>query len=462
LCELKRRTFLKAVALGLSPALALAMARRVGAAPGPRPSRLLVAFFPNGVPPEHYTPRGAGGDFDLQVGEAILAPFEAYKKNLNVYLGLQIGGGEENHDAIAQMLLPGREQGTSFEHVIAKALGVVPVLLGAVPMKSAGDQVSAGAKNVIFRDGDWVRSNENPLKAAAELPGAARPSGLSTAAPAAADDALFRDQVLALTEGELEHMRGELARLTSEKDKLSLHLDAIAQLKARPTVPSAVDCGAAPVLPFVDALRAPSKDGADRDFFFSEANLDAIYSAQLEVAAQALVCGSARVVGLQVSYGVSEHVWSFVPGALAGDQFHGTLSHGDGSKPEIRARFARTKRWLFERFEERVLRVLDRPDPLDPSHTVLDNTLIFLCSELADGSMHNTNTKTMYLGNGQTTVSTQLPLITLGGAAGALRTGQLLSFDNRPHVDLLTTFCAAMGARGSDFGPFATIAELAP
>jgi hypothetical protein len=457
--ELKRRTFLKAVGLGCSAPLALSMARRVEAAPSARPARLLVAFFPNGVPPEHFTPLGSGSDFDLRAGEAVLAPFERYKQSLNVYLGMQIGGGEENHDAISQLLLPGREQGRSFEHVVASALGVRPILLGAVPMKSAGDQVSSGAKNVIFRDGDWVRSDENPIRAAAALLGQAPIIAAQTGSPSD-DDAAFREQVLALTEGELERLQRELAQLTTERGKLALHLQAVSELRASSKNADSIMCSAAPSLPFVDALRGPSRAGADQDFFFSESNLEAIYLAQLEVAAQALVCGSARVVGLQVSYGVSENVWSFVPGTQSGDQFHGTLSHGDGSKPEIRARFARSKRWLNERFEERVRRLLDQPDPLDPAHSVLDNTLVFLCSELADGSMHNTNTKTMYLGNDQTTISTQLPFVSLGGAAGALRTGRVWTFDNRRHVDLLMTFCQLLGARGSDFGAFTPIAEL--
>jgi hypothetical protein len=452
--ELHRRVFLKAIGLGIGVPLAASMASRVGAlAPG-RPARLMVLYHPDGVPPEHYTPLGRGGDFDLQVGEAVLGPFDAYKASLNVLLGLQIGGGEENHEAISQLLLPGRETGRSFEQVIARALDTRALLLGAVPLKSVGEQFNAGAKNALFRDADWIRTEVNPVRAAASL------FGKRAAVPS---EAQFRQQVLALGERELEAMHKELSRLSSERSKLSIHLESIRQHKAsvaRPPQPMAAQGCAAADMPALDALRALTHDGADTDFFHTEANMPLIYPAQLEVAAQALLCGSARVVGLQVAYGVSEAPWSFLPGFAQSDQLHGTLSHGDGSKPEIRARFAKAKRWLMQGLEEKVLRVLNQPDPLDPAHSVLDNTLILVCSELADGAMHNTNTKPMYIDNGRTMIQTQLPMFTLGGGAGALALGGVQEFGNRPHTDLLMTLCELFGARGSDFGSFQTIREL--
>jgi hypothetical protein len=460
--ELQRRVFLKALGLGLTAPLAAAFARRVLAAPSPRPARLMVVYFPDGVPPEHYTPKGAVDSFDLNVGEAVLGPLEPYKKQLNVLLGLKIGGGEENHESISQLLLPGREVGTSFEQIVAKSLGSPALLLGAVPLKSVGEQFNAGAKNALFRDGDWIRTQVNPIRAADSLFGA--PLGGAAPAPAAPPtDAAFRQQVLAMTEGELETLSTEVHKLTIEQNKLSIHLDAVRQLKAKSGKPmqmqvAAAGCGGA--MPSVDALRDLTHGGMDTDFFYTESNLPKIYPAQLEVAAQALLCGSARVVGLQVSYGVSEAVWSFLPGFLSSDQFHGTLSHADGSKLEIRARFAKAKRWLLQGLVDKVVTTLDQPDPLDPGHTVLDNTIIYVCSELADGAMHNTNTKTMYIDNGKTMIDTQLPMITIGGGAGAMQTGRVWSFGNRPHTDLMMTLCEVMGARGSDFGAFQSISEL--
>jgi hypothetical protein len=454
--EVQRRVFLKALAIGLSAPLAAACARSALAAPASRPGRLVVLYFPDGVPPEHYTPRGLGDQFDLQVGEAVLGPLEDYKRQLNVLLGVQIGGGEENHESISQLLLPAREQGRSFEQVVAQSLGSQALLLGAVPLKSVGEQFNSGAKNALFRDGDWIRTEVNPVRAVDALFG----SGVASAAMSGEAD--FRRAALALTESEVTALSGELKRLTREQTKLSVHLDALRTLRrarsAAPAVAAAIGCST--TLPSVAALSAKTNGGRDTEFFYTESNLPQIYSAQLEVAAQALLCGRSRVAGLQFSYGVSENVWSFLPGFQSGDQYHGTLSHGDGSKPEIRARFAKAKRWMLQLLVDKLVRTLDQPDPLDPAHSVLDNSLIYVCSELADGAMHNTNQKPMYIDNGRTMIDTQLPLFTLGGAAGALQTGRVWSFGNRPHTDLLMTFCELMGARGSDFGAFKSITEL--
>ncbi len=451
--QLRRRTFMKAVGLGISVPLAASIAKRVGAAPPGRPRRLMVVYFPDGVPPEHYTPRGSRDDFDLQVGEAVLAPLAGYQNKLNVLNGLQIGGGDENHESIAQLLLPGKEQGRSFEQVIAKALDTQALLLGVVPMKSAGEQFNSGAKNVIFRDGDWIRTEASPVRAAERLFG-----GAGAAPFAAGSDAAFRAKVLALGEGEVERLQREVKHLTSEHDKLAIHLDAIRTLKASSARPRAtMSCSDAPPMPAVSALAAES----DPSFWYSEVNIPKIYPAQLQVAANALVCGSARVVGLQVSYGVSEAVWSFLPGFQSSDQFHGTLSHADGSKPEIRSRFAKAKRWLVQGLADHVLAALDQPDPEDPGRSVLDNTLIVVTSELADGAMHNTNTKPMYIDNGRTMIDTQLPWITIGGGSGTIATGRMYALGNRPHADFLMTVCELMGARGSDFGAFTRIGELA-
>ena len=57
------------------------------------------------------------------------------------------------------------------------------------------------------------------------------------------------------------------------------------------------------MLPAVEAVRTasagqPSMPGSANDWFYQEANFRAIFQAQLQVAAQALVCNAAQVVGV--------------------------------------------------------------------------------------------------------------------------------------------------------------------
>jgi hypothetical protein len=115
-----------------------------------------------------------------------------------------------------------------------------------------------------------------------------------------------------------------------------------------------------------------------------------------------------------------------------------------------RAEFARVQQWIYTQLEEQVLRPLRAaPDPLDPGHKVLDNTLVYVCSEIADGNEHNCRKAIMEIG--ATKITTQLPLMLIGGGGGAVNTGQVLDFENRTHKDLLAAICAAMGVPGANF-----------
>jgi hypothetical protein len=127
---------------------------------------------------------------------------------------------------------------------------------------------------------------------------------------------------------------------------------------------------------------------------------------------------------------------------------HDPISH---SRDEAgRAEFARVQQWIYGQFEQQVLRPLRAaPDPLDPGHNVLDNTLIYICSEIADGNEHNCGKQIMELG--ATKVTTNLPTMLIGGGGGAVATGQVVDFENRSHKDLLAAICASMGAPGANF-----------
>jgi len=95
-------------------------------------------------------------------------------------------------------------------------------------------------------------------------------------------------------------------------------------------------------------------------------------------------------------------------------------------------------------------------DPAAPGTKVLDNTLIYLFSEIGDGMGHLRISDILYP---QTPAS--LPLVTIGKCAGAIKTGQVVqhpiavqemaSMVNRPAVDLYLTLARAMGAANVTF-----------
>jgi hypothetical protein len=436
--RLKRRTFLAAAGLGVAAPLAHKMASLAGAAPGPRVTRLLALYVPHGAPVEHFEPAGQGTDFSFAAsgGVKIFEPWQAYRSKIVMLRGIQYKD-HTNHVAIAAALTNGPRK--SLLHVVAEGLQVQPITLGALPYP----ELAFGPENQLFHDGtDWVRPETNPVRAASALLPATDSGPVS-------GDADFRRRTLSLTIAEIEALRKQIAGLTSEDNKLAVHLEAVQALKeGGGALPTSGDCKTPGTLPALEAVTKESNNGVEASYFFQKANFPRIYEAQLEVAGQALLCGSARVIGIQALWANAQVNFGFM--GVPKDH-HDPISHSRNVTG--REEFANCQRWFAEKVTETILRVLDQPDPLDsdPTRTVLDNTLIYWFSEIGDGNEHNSEKRRMWLYTGE--IDIYLPLFVIGGAGGYLKTGQLLDFENRAHADLLMTLCAAMGVYTTDFGP---------
>ncbi len=434
LLELQRRTFLAALGLGIAAPLALRMSRLALAQSGPRPVRLLVLYVPHGCPAEHFDPVTSGGAFDLMAnGVGGWSVFEPYRTSLNLVRGIGMADGASNHVAIRAALTGFNEGGSvdSIDYVIAKKLGVTPHVIGAIPYrKSEGWSVDS---HLIRHGGAWVRPMENPVDAADEL---LKGLGSGQAGP---DESLFEAEALALTAKQVERLSKSVTGLTSEENKLKIHLEALQGIKAggdgAPT-----SCTIRPALPAVAAFGAG--DPLDENLFAK------ILDAQLEVAANAMICGTGRVITLQCLWVNSNLRMDFPGGPNIPKEHHIALSHEGMPRPD----YALAQQWIFGRLAEKLLKPLLTPDPADPTHSVLDNSIVYITTEVSDGTNHNSDA-------GETWVSgqpmyTYLPQMLIGGGGGYLKQGgQALKVDdNRPHTDVLATLADAMGATVTDIG----------
>lgn len=420
---LGRRVFMKALSLGIAAPLALRMGGMAIAGPSPVPVRLFVFFVPHGQPVEHFEPFGSGSDF--LAGSDILAPIAPFKSYVNVVRGLSMNGAE-GHGAIRSALtgaLDG-EGADSIDYTIAQSLGLDTHALGAIPYDRP---VGFGWDSFLVKHGSWVRPTEDPSVAAAELLGGAAPAD-----PNQLDESAFRKETLSLTERQLERMHGALNGLTREQSKLSLHIDAVRALKASGDRPVVNGCGAQPVLSAVDALK-----GAD---VLAYENFGRVVDAHLEVAANAMVCGTSRVITMQSLWSNSALTFDFPGGPGIARAHHDPLSHSWDAPG--RADFARCQRWFYERIAEKLLRVLDQPDPLDPGNTVLHNSMIYVCSEVADGANHNSTASEIWFGSEQRL--TYLPAVLIGRGGGYLAQKEVVTV-SRLHTDLLATLAQGMG-----------------
>jgi len=430
LAQLRRRTFLAALGLGIGAPFAAKMARMAGAAPGPRPTRLFIMYIPHGFPIEHFDPMTANGDFNLSAnGIGGLAPLAPYQKYVTAVRGIGMADHASNHPAIRAALTGFSEGGTvdSIDYVIGQQLGVTAHVLGAVPYsKTEGFSVDS---HLIKHGGAWVRATESPVDATADLFASLKPTG----GPVTIDESAFQSESVALTSKQIDRMRKRVAGLSSEDNKLAIHLQALQGLVGADNT-GVKACTARPSLPSVDAT-ATIDPLADSQFA-------KVLAGHLEASAQAMLCGAARVITLQCLWVNSNMLMSFPGGPGIPAEHHIGLSHAGLPRDA----YARAQQWFFQQVADKMLSVLAQPDPADPGNTVLDNSLIYVTTEVSDGGNHNSDAGQTYIFGKPT--YTYLPQILIGGAGGYLKPGGRIVqvTDNRPHTDMLATIADSMGA----------------
>jgi hypothetical protein len=494
---LERRLFLKAMGLGLAAPVALKLAHSATAASMGAPKRFLVMYLPHGIPEEHFNPRMSGSGTDPKqfaldmTNESILGPLEPYKKWVNVYQGFQYPGEYGTHEGIVNILSGANTGDTTtpritVEHVIAKGLGVQPLILGACSHTT----YAIDLHGMLFWDGSSaIDPQKNPAAAFDKLFG----GQTTTPSPTQSADDQLRSAMLDLTTAELTDLKTSVSSLTSESSKLQSHLDAIAALKTGGGSggnSGKSSCTTKPNLPTVEKVRQASAglvldSSHSNDYFYQEGNFRTIFQAQLELVAQALTCNAAQVIGLMPMYATAEFDFSFVGGSLGGCNgwsHHSGLSHTgaqqvssaqynspitiDNVKPDTRAAFGRAQRWFFEQLTTNVISVLaTTPDPAaSDGSMVLDNTVIYVTSEIGESQNHWRASELFY-----PQTPAYLPMVSIGGAGGGLVSGQVFTLpitsdkagpQTRPAVDVYATLAKAMGVTATFPGSTGTLAGV--
>ncbi|MCH2111051.1 MAG: DUF1552 domain-containing protein [Polyangiaceae bacterium] len=461
-----RRLFLQALGVGLSAPVAARLVRSASAAPTGAPQRFMLFYMPHGVATEHFAPKvNDDGSFTLaDSGVSILGPLEPYKNLVNIYQGFNYPGAN-THEGIVKFLsnYTGNDtddQGsrTSIEHYLGNELGTGTLALGAIPHRPWG--IDFDGK--LMWDGQFVVPQNNPLKAYDEV------FGSWDAAPAedSTQDVLFQS-LLNLNEGDISRLQGELQGLTRAQTKLQTHLEAVQALRSSSSSAN-LSCTMAPTIEAVEALRSVA--GSSEMWFLEENNFEVIFRAHLELAAHAMICNARPVTALQSLYANCEIDFGFAANhlGLASDSnvnlargHHNGLSHttfqisSGNIDLQVRADFAWAQRYFVQMLVDHVITKLDVEDPAAPGSTVLENTTILLCSEVGDGANHTSATNEL-LNGPPPGLTSHLALATIGGAAGALRTGQVLNYNDgsgtdRPAGDLWLTIAQAMGISATEF-----------
>ena len=430
----------RSLLVGLGSSLLLtALARRVfsdGTLPPPK--RLILLLQNNGTQQASFWP---GATFSSPILQPLLDdPRIAARTSLvkGIFLPRDANGtnGNEHDMGFARMFtgeklksVGGRPWGggPSVDQLVARAWGVESLTLA----------VLASSVEPLPKPGfDHRRSFSYVGPAAHKLPtldplDAYSRLFVDTKGPNDADarrKLLLRKSALDAVVGNLTEARSELGR--DRTAILDLHLSAVRDLELR-LARSRDGAGA----------RCLYKPGMPRDFHATpellvddESAIPELMTDMLDLIASAIGCGATRVATLQMGFGGGK--WKFAWEGI-NLELHGELAHKDtsdaGSSPENTARLVKANRYYVSQVAYLAKRLDAMPEG---DGTVLDHTLVVWANELGRGDHDLSN----------------LPIVLIGGAGGALPRGRLVDVGPQTFQRMGCTVLRAMGIDAAGFG----------
>ena len=432
---MRRRQFLSrlAAAAAASPVLGL-LGRAVGAPLAGQARNVIIFYYPDGIPGKSqdgegslWTPSASGGNVVLS---PVLEGLGDGKKDCVFVNGLTMGPTDSgSHPGGAKKLLTGVDggNGISVDRYLAGTLGAG----SPHPMLYLGVQANvnnaSGDKHISYVSaGVTVTPQDNPLAAYASLFGGSAPAAGAPVGPDPNDVSVI-DGVL----DDMVALRSQLGDI--EKARLDLHLEALWEVEKRiktPPEPISATCEDPSIaMPF----------GAS-ELYLPERFPD-LLRAQIDLAVEAVACGLTRVVTIQASHHTSELIMSRFPGTPLFEPTFDMRSHQashygskhDWNKKEFSS-YVKQRQWWVSQFGYLLDALRSRPDG---EGTLLDNSLVLLCSEVSDGNTH---------------LHDDMPFVLAGRAGGRLATGRVLDYPGVRHSGLLGSIANAAGQPITCFG----------
>lgn len=429
--RIPRRSILKALC-GSALTLPLAGLFAKTASAGPTPAvakRLIVFYFPDGVP----APGGQASRFHPAGGETTftlpenLAPLSSHRDVCTFFRGITMGPTDSgSHPGGAKKLLTGVDGagGESLDRYLARTVGASApfrhVYLGAM----ATQNNASGDKFISYPSaGTSAAPEDDPIAAFGRMFSGATSGGSSGGGKKEIDP--VEASVIDAALGDMNDLRARLGDV--EKSKLDLHLEALRDVERR------IKGLAVDALPACDQTLG-SVGAVDGSRLFDPGHFPAVLRAQIDLVVQAMACGLTKVGVVQASQHTSELIMSRFPSTpLYKPSFdmrsHQASHYGEPLDPKF-AEYVKQRTWFMEQVAYLLDQLKARPEG---SGTMLDHSLVFVCSEISDGNTHSHD---------------DMPFFLAGGAGGAIRTGRLVELPGRRHSDLLGTIARAMGDGG--------------
>jgi hypothetical protein len=436
-----RRALLQGLVCG-SAAVALTTASRRAMGSG-RARRLIVFYFPDGIAGRSqdgmsslWWANGAGSSLMLS---ELLQPLEARKNDCVFVRGLHMGATDEgSHPGGARKLLTNKDggAGTSVDQHLANTVGRGSMHRHLYLGAQANVNNASGDKHISYPSaGVTVPPEDDPIRAFRRLFGAGTVGGGGAPAPvmgALDDDRSIIDTSLA----DLAELRARAG--SSESVKLDLHLEALRELETRLRAMSTMMMGTPP--PASCSMPTLSYAELTGSALYAPENFPAILRAQTDLMVTAMACGLTKVGVIQGSHHTSELIMSRFMGSEMFDAGFDMRSHQAshyGARQDRANRlftdYVKQRRWWVSQFAYLLEQLRARPEG---DGTMLDNSVVLLCSEVSDGNTHS---------------HSDMPFVVAGRAGGCIAPGKVIE-QNRRHGDLLASLATAMGESVTGWG----------
>lgn len=437
-----RRSLLQGLLAGTA-ATAITTASRRAMSNG-RARRLIVFYFPDGIAGRSQDGMGtlwwaSGAGSSLMLSE-ILQPLEMRKNDCVFVRGLNMGSTDEgSHPGGAKKLLTNKDGGggASIDQHLANTVGREAMHRHLYLGVQANANNASGDKFISYPSaGVTVPPEDDPIRAFRRLFG----SGMVGGSPAPMTAPTDLDDDRSVIDTALADLNDLKARAgASEAAKLDLHLEALRELETRlRAMSTSMMMGTPPPA----SCSSPRLDYAELtgSALYAPENFPRILKAQTDLMVTAMACGLTKVGVIQNSQHTSELIMSRFMGSEMYDPGFDMRSHQAshyGARQDRTNRlftdYMKQRRWWVMQFNYLLEQLRARPEG---DGTMLDNSVVLLCSEVSDGNTHS---------------HSDMPFIVAGKGGGCVSTGRVIE-QNRRHGDLLAALAGAMGERVSGWG----------
>jgi len=431
-----RRAFLKGSGASLALPWMMSLPLRADSGkqttdvPASPPTRFACLYFSNGVEPAHWWAKGSGADMQLGPGMKPLIP---YREELIIIDGLfnaQAVANPSAHLGRMPNLLSGAwvsldqndiRVGRSMDQVLAQQIGhhtLVPSLvLGIEPTEL---RLEDGLSMIYGSCISWASPTKPatkeiyPARAFDQIVGGNGQRKL---------DRSILDQVLA----DAKSLRTQISG--GDRVKLDEYLESIRSIEQRIDRASKEKRleGWRPSLTTPDLSRPANELPQE---------IPDHMRLMLDLIVLAFRMDRTRIATCMLNNDLSQMNFGFLKGVQG--SLHLDLTH-NGRDPELEAMYLQTNQFHVSQFAY----LIDRLKKIDEGgRSLLDSSLLMLCSNLFDGDKHQAD---------------RLPVILAGQGGGSASTGRVLNYLNRPDEErracsLYLSLMDRMGVRLPQFG----------